>query len=215
MEKQSSKMNKKSMWALGLSIAAIVLSLLVFALWAFEVIPHCVITAESFIGACVALLAIIVAFVLGWQIYNAIEIKEKVNEIVGLQKEQEKLKSYIEQTKKDIQEANITNAVYHCTMLGLGASNTRDYVSACRFLINALKYTLQLQHPIDPQATLLNLSRCSNAIKNKEISQQHYNEILNADKAIRASAQYELFGDVYESCYNILLSKIHVRDTRQ
>ena len=51
---------KKSTWALCLSIAAILLCLLVFALWAFKMIPHSVITPDSFIGACVTLLGVIV-----------------------------------------------------------------------------------------------------------------------------------------------------------
>ena len=66
---------KKSTWALCLSIAAILLCLLVFALWAFEVMPHSVITPETFIGACVALLGVIVTMAVGWQIYNAIEMQ--------------------------------------------------------------------------------------------------------------------------------------------
>lgn len=65
--------NRKSIWALCLSIAAILLCLLVFALWALEVMPHSVVSAESFIGACVALLGVIVTVAVGWQIYNAIE----------------------------------------------------------------------------------------------------------------------------------------------
>ena len=52
--------NRKSTWALCLSISAILLCLLVFALWAIEVIPRSVVSAESFIGACVALLGVIV-----------------------------------------------------------------------------------------------------------------------------------------------------------
>ena len=57
--------NKKSTWALCLSIAAILLCLLVFALWTFEMMPHSVITADSFIGACVALLGVIVTIAVG------------------------------------------------------------------------------------------------------------------------------------------------------
>lgn len=80
--------DKKSTWALCLSIIAIVLCLLVFVLWIFEVMPHSVITAESFIGACVTLLGIIVTVAVGWQIYNAVEVKEKIQAIHSLEEKQ-------------------------------------------------------------------------------------------------------------------------------
>ena len=81
---------KKSTWALCLAIAVILLCLLVFALWAFEVMPHSVVTPDTFIGACVALLGVIVTMAVGWQIYNAIEVKEKIAEIDRLQQKQDK-----------------------------------------------------------------------------------------------------------------------------
>lgn len=67
--------DNKSNWAIGLSIVAIVLCLLVLALWIVEAIPHSVILPESFIGACVALLGVIVTIAVGAQIVNVMEIK--------------------------------------------------------------------------------------------------------------------------------------------
>lgn len=70
--------NKKSIWALCLSIIAIVLCLVVFALRIFEIMPHSVIKPESIIGAYVTLLGVIVTVVVGWQIYNAIEMRQMI-----------------------------------------------------------------------------------------------------------------------------------------
>ena len=67
--------DKKSTWALLVSIVALLLCLLVLALWVFEVMPHSVIAPDSFIGACVSLLAIIVTLAVGSQIVNVIEVK--------------------------------------------------------------------------------------------------------------------------------------------
>ena len=67
--------NKISIWALCLSIIAMLLCLLVFILWIFEAIPHSVISADSFIGACVALLGVIVTIAVGAQIVNVMEVK--------------------------------------------------------------------------------------------------------------------------------------------
>ena len=66
--------DKKSTWALYISIVALLLCLLVLALWVFEVMPHSVITPDSFIGACVSLLAVIVTLAVGSQIINVMEI---------------------------------------------------------------------------------------------------------------------------------------------
>lgn len=70
--------NRKSTWALCLSIAAILLCLSVFILWAFEVMPHSVITPDTFIGACVALLGVIVTVAVGSQIVNVLEVVNSV-----------------------------------------------------------------------------------------------------------------------------------------
>ena len=60
---------KKSTWALLISIVALLLCLLVLTLWVFEVMPHSVITPDSFIGACV-LLVVIVTLAVGFADYQ-------------------------------------------------------------------------------------------------------------------------------------------------
>lgn len=204
---------KLSKWALGIAIISLLVSGGIVVLWICKVNDFSVVSLDSFVGVIVALLAIIVTIVLGWQIYNAIEIKEKVNEIVDLQKEQEKLKSYIEQSKNEIKQANIANAFYHSTNMGLSAYNAGEYFAAYRFLLSALRHTLRLQKPIDLKPTLANLSNFAKEIKGvHEISRHHYDEIIKADKIIRASQQYELFKEQYENSYNMFISKSHVQE---
>lgn len=60
--------NNKSTWALIVSIVAILLSLSVLVQWIFEMIPHSVISPETFIGACVTLLGVIVTVAIGGSI---------------------------------------------------------------------------------------------------------------------------------------------------
>ena len=81
---------------MGLSIVAIVLCLLVFALWIFEVTPHSVITPDSFIGACVSLLAVIVTIAIGWQIFNIVEVKSIIKEYAQKQVEVDKLQNQLQ-----------------------------------------------------------------------------------------------------------------------
>ena len=91
MNDKMSKITNKSTWAILLSIVAILMCLLAFGLWIFEVIPHSVVMPETFIGVCVALMGVIVTVAVGWQIYNAIEIKSIIREYAQKQAEVERL----------------------------------------------------------------------------------------------------------------------------
>ena len=201
--------NKLSRWAFWLSLIAIVMSGAVIALWLFKAKTVAFIQLDTFIGVIVALMALLVTIVLGWQIYNAVEIKEKLISIKSLQEEQRQLKIELEKARKAIQKANIYNAFYHSTMMGLGASNVKDYLSAFRFLHNALVISLQAEEkPIELRATVSNLSESAQAIKQGEIiSKGHYDEIINIDKSIRKSKWYSLCREDYDEAYNIFLSK--------
>lgn len=64
-----------------LSIVAIVGVLSVWTLWLFGSIKVSVVDLGTFVGVTVALLAIIVTIVLGWQLINAIEVREKIAEM--------------------------------------------------------------------------------------------------------------------------------------
>ena len=129
--------------------------------------------------------------------------------IKSLQEEQRQLKIELEKARKAIQKANIYNAFYHSTMMGLGASNVKDYLSAFRFLHNALVISLQAEEkPIELRATVSNLSESAQAIKQGEIiSKGHYDEIINIDKSIRKSKWYSLCREDYDEVYSIFLSK--------
>ena len=89
--------NKLTRWAFWLSLIAIVMSSAVIALWLFKAKTIAIIQLDTFIGVIVALMALLVTVVLGWQIYNAVEIKEKLISIKSLQDEQRKLKNELEQ----------------------------------------------------------------------------------------------------------------------
>ena len=70
----------------NLSIIAIALSCLMFAMWCCNAGGFSAVSLDTFVGVIVALLAIIATFILGWQIYNAMDLKEKLNKIEALEK---------------------------------------------------------------------------------------------------------------------------------
>lgn len=86
------KIDRKVNWAIGLSITAIVSVVTLILLWVCNVWKLSVIGIETFIGVIVAVLAIIVTFVVGWQIYNTIEIRNKLSEL-------DRLKSILEEQR--------------------------------------------------------------------------------------------------------------------
>ena len=135
--------NKKSTWALCLSIAAILLCLLVLALWAFEVMPHSVITPDTFIGTCVTLLGVIVTVAVGSQIVNVMEVKSaqrKYEEelIVALNKTQ--------QQQAQIEANRHENTHLHNCAFAVVMELNKDYAMACYYYLSAVYEGLQTKN---------------------------------------------------------------------
>lgn len=184
--------NKKSIWALCLSIIAIVLCLVVFALRIFEIMPHSVIKPESIIGACVALLGVIVTMAVGWQIYNAIEMKEKIAEIDRLQQKQDGQEHRMEQMYYN------TSRVVGYAMAAI-AENRHDNANARRWLLSSFKFSLLQDVPQDINDMLLDMQDFVKAMPdNASISKSGLTEIVDHDKEIRNNPLYKIFANKYE-----------------
>ena len=135
--------NIKSTWALCLSIAAILLCLLVFVLWAFDVYPRSVVTAESFIGACMALLGVIVTVAVGSQIVNVMEVKS------AQRKYEEELKAALEkiqQQQAQIEESRHQNTHLHNCAFAVVMELNRNYAAACYYYLSAVYEGLQTKN---------------------------------------------------------------------
>ena len=72
------ELNKKANWALILSVASLVIIVAIIGLWCFKSKEIAVVTLDTYVGVIVALLAIIVTIVLGWQIFNIFELRQKM-----------------------------------------------------------------------------------------------------------------------------------------
>lgn len=135
--------NKISIWALCLSIIAMLLCLLVFILWIFEAIPHSVISADSFIGACVALLGVIVTIAVGAQIVNMMEVKS------AQRKYEEELKTALMklQNQQEMIEANKheNTHLHNCSFAVIMELN-KDYAKACYYYMSAVYEGLQTKN---------------------------------------------------------------------
>ncbi|MBQ6184912.1 MAG: hypothetical protein IJK48_03500 [Bacteroidales bacterium] len=72
---------KNTRLALILSLVSLVGVLSIWMLWIFGCFKVSVIDLGTFVGVIVTLLAIIVTIVIGWQIINAVEIREKISSL--------------------------------------------------------------------------------------------------------------------------------------
>lgn len=196
--------NKLTNLAFWMSIIATITSISVVALWLVKTHEVAVVQLDTFVGIIVALMALLVTIVLGWQIYNAVDIKEKI-------KYTENLKQELEQYKAAFEQSDIRNSFYHNLALAMCSQLSRDNSSAFYFFIHALLQTLQLEQPIDIKPTLDSLDACVQSLgTNAKIEQAKYNQITETDKKIRASKQYALFQEDYEKTYDAFMDRIAI-----
>lgn len=194
--------DNKSNWAIGLSIVAIVLCLLVSALWIFETIPHSIITPDTFIGVIVALLAIIVNIVLGWQIYNAIDIKQKVGTIGQIKAELQQQAHRMEQM--------YDNACHsHGYVAADQAAARGDFVDAYRWLVSSLQFAILMDEPMNVCQTLNDMERFAKDIpQGSKLDENLFIEMNKEHKTIISSKSYPLIKDRYDASYKLFISKV-------
>ena len=119
---------------------AISVSLLV--LWCCNVGGFTVVSLDSFVGVIVALLAIVVTMAVGWQIYNSIEIKNKIEELKRLKEDILDQESKIEQLRLASQHA--VGLIWGDNCLDSGF-----FMPAFRHYITALDSAMQLSRPVN------------------------------------------------------------------
>lgn len=196
MNEQKS-IGNKSTWALILSIVAISLSLSVLMLWIFEVIPHSVISSETFIGASVTLLGVIVTMAVGAQIVNVMEVKNaqrKYEEelITALEK--------IQHQQEQIEEEQHRNSLLHNCNQAKFMQDDKQYGRACYYYMCALYENMQLKTALGNETYILNeLRKC---LQQKEgvwsIPKEMHNELKNVDTLMRQHVNYHWIQSQYE-----------------
>jgi hypothetical protein len=157
---------------------------------------------DSFIGVAVALLAILVTMLLGWQIYNALEIKEKMSAFEALGSE---LK----------QQAQVMNQKYY-RMSHLQAYTAacqsafiQDYVDAYRWLVTALSYSLSLEEPINVELILSEMAQYVELIpSNSPIDIDLIEEMDYDHNAISQSPLFDTIKNRYMASYTIFKKKV-------
>lgn len=197
------KHEKKNNLSLILSIIAVILSLVVIVLWIVNTKNLAVVSLDSFVGIIVALLAILVTTVLGWQIYNAIEIKEKVRAIDSFQSALKQQEHRMEQMYYNACHSHGYVAAYQ------SASVNNDLVDAYRWLMSSLRYSLLLDEPINIEKVLDEMSEFVKCIpSHSTLDKEIFAEIEEDNKVIVNTTSFNCISITYKQIHNIFLSKV-------
>lgn len=127
---------KKNAFILSLFSIAISSITLVVVLW--RVTPNSVVDLGTFIGVIAAFIGISVTLLIGYQIYNAMEIQHKLREIDHLKKQVEQANDNLEYLKNDTY-----NVIYEMAAKIYNMYPTEDHNSFYHMNI-CLKYALNL-----------------------------------------------------------------------
>lgn len=191
---------KKINYAIWLSVISLILWFVVVMLWLFNVYEFSVVDSNTFIGVIVALLALIVTFVVGWQILNIIDVKAQVSEISDLKKE-------LQQQREDIEEDFNSTMHLHSIAFGDISLQNGNISDAFSSYLLAINYSLKLNNEyVDRLKMVLKLGDVANILTN--VDESALEQISNTDSRIRELPRYNLIKYEYEKAYNIFLGKI-------
>lgn len=209
MNEQKSNRNNTSTWAIVLSITAMLLCILVFMLWIFEVIPHSVISSETFIGACVTLLSIIVTIAVGWQIFNAIDMRQMMRQLEEKQKDIDEAQRKLD---KEVRKNYSHSLHLHHMTLAMQQEVAHQYAPAVFYYFGALYAGMGLNMPYDNNDYIwvhvkLCLAQLTGVTK---VPAQMYKDIGDIDALIRASDEYHWIRTQYEPLFEEFKSKITI-----
>ena len=191
---------KKINYAIWLSVISLILWFVVVMLWLFNVYEFSVVDSNTFIGVTVALLALIVTFVVGWQIFNIIDVKAQVSEISDLKKE-------LKQQREDIDEDFYSMMHLHSIAFGdISMQNNNISDAFCNYLL-AVYYSLIFKNEnIDEVVFVMKLKNVVDRLTN--IDERAKEQIKNTDSKIRELPRYKYIKNEYEKVYKIYLDKI-------
>lgn len=118
---------------------ALVVSVTTIGLYVFKVLPFSVVDSNTFVSVIVALIGVLVTILVGYQIYEAVEIKQKLKGMDELQRKLETTQEELENEKNKMQEQR-------CMLMYHVFYNVKDReVDAFLRLHEALQYTLSTE----------------------------------------------------------------------
>lgn len=181
---------------------SLTLSLAIIGYWIFADRETKDVDLGTFVGVTVALLGIIVTLAIAWQIYNAVEMRSKVEEL-------KQLEGKFEEHKQSFKQEMHSDKAILFYLTGIGAFRSGSMLDSFRFIITALENTLQTKRPINIAIYLDKMeSAAKNIASNTKYEAELYDEVDSSNKTIQSLGNYELIKDRYEPIYKMFSDKV-------
>lgn len=183
--------------SLGISITLLVL-------WCYNVGGFTVVSLDSFVGVIVALLAIVVTLAVGWQIYNSIELKNRIKELDSLKED------FLKQ-QESIEQLSYKSKHHIMQIWGVSALRNEMPIDAFRAFIISLDGTLHQNHPVNVELLLNNMESSVAQIKQGSVCPTKYHQIITeSDVSIRNTNNFDMIERRYNNIYGNFSNKIKV-----
>ena len=181
-----------------LSLVALIGVISVWLLWGLSVVDFAVVTTDAFTATMVGILGLLITFVVGWQIVNVLEIKDRMQKVAQLEKQLNLLKETTILLNHNMQtQINCSNGEMW-EKEGAYDSAFAAYNGAFRFAILA-----QSKNLADYMAPLTRL-----VCHIQNIGTMQAEMIVKDAEAIRNTDAYlQYFKKEYDNIINIVLSK--------
>lgn len=195
------KTNEKSVMICA--YASLAISVILVLLWICNVGGLTVVTLETFVGVIVALLAIIVTIAIIWQIYNAIEMRNKIEEL-------KRLEGRIKNQEKSL-DIFQNETIAHLYEIAAALTYKNDYYStAFSLCASSLECLLELDYSEEYESIDANLdvmTRIKEELTKDNINADDLEEIKKTNESIISLPNYKFIKDKYEPIYKEVLSK--------
>lgn len=195
-------------FSIVLPIISLVISLTIAILWFCDVKNVSAVDSGTFMSVSVGILSVLVTFVLGWQIFNVIEIREKITEVSTFQKEIESKQTAFEKTllqteSKLIERESLTLYAYYRIVTKQEIEN-KNFQFALYLMMQALLNRCKFDKFDSIDEHIENLERQLNEIKLENINPKFEKDFIALDKAIRETKYYDKIKLFYEEYWNKL-----------
>lgn len=199
--KMNSNNSNLSLWLSVISLVGVA----AFAiLWICNVRPQSVVSLDSFVGVATGLIGIMVTFAIGWQIVNAMEIKNKIKEMDALREKLNAQQQEIQQT------AASTKTDSMCALAILEHDVRGNYDHAFRYCMVGLLGCLNMNEPAATNIEVF-LGRLENSASQYNpttpMPQELYPYFQELNRKIRSSNNYTFIAHRYEPAFNLFMSK--------
>lgn len=182
---------------------SLAISVVLMVLWSCNVGGFETVNLDTFVGVIVALLAIIVTLAVAWQIYNAVEMKNKVEEL-------KRLEDKIKEHEKSIVQSKLSVSHMISMLMGIAAEKDKALLPAFRFILHSLESSMKLETPMNIEPVFLKMSIINRRITATEIDYDvnQINNIKALNDSIRSLPNYELIKGQYEPLYDEFITKV-------